>query len=197
MTKQFTEDWTTPHIETWKKYLGHLVGQPDSRGLEIGCFEGRSTLWFLENILTHPSSEITCVDTFLGGDDQRKYGTNLYGLRERFCSNTYEAILSGRVSVLQIRSHEFLKRIEVNQSDFIYLDASHLASNVLEDSVLAWRHLRFDGIMIWDDYAWTLDPERLFRPGPAIDAFLDIYSNQLEVLHKGWQVIARKICETN
>src|SRR4030042_2752740 len=182
MTKQFTEDWTTPHIETWKKYLGHLAGQPDLRALEIGCFEGRSTMWFCENILTRSSCEITCVDTFLGGADQKAHGTNLLRMKERFMHNTYEAMICGWISVIQMASHEFLKRIVVDENDFIYLDASHIALNVLEDSVLAWRHLKVGGIMIWDDYAWTLDPERLNRPGPAIDAFLDIYSNQLEVL---------------
>ena len=30
--------------------------------LEIGSFEGRSTIWFLENLLKNPKSTITCVD---------------------------------------------------------------------------------------------------------------------------------------
>lgn len=32
--------------------------------LEIGSYEGRSAVWFLENILTHPTARIVCVDLF-------------------------------------------------------------------------------------------------------------------------------------
>ena len=30
--------------------------------LEIGSFEGRSTIWFLENLLKNSKSTITCID---------------------------------------------------------------------------------------------------------------------------------------
>ncbi len=35
--------------------------------VEIGSFEGRSTLWILENLLRHPDSRMHCIDTFAGG----------------------------------------------------------------------------------------------------------------------------------
>ena len=60
----FTSDWFTPHIPIWEKVLSPLKGKPDIRYLEIGVFEGRSSLWIAENILTHPSSHLTVIDPF-------------------------------------------------------------------------------------------------------------------------------------
>src|SRR3979490_236897 len=188
----FTEDWTTPHTELWMKHLGHLRGVPDSHAIEIGSFEGKSTIWFLKNILTDERSRLICIDTFEGGDDQRKFGTKLDGLYHRFRSNIDECNLADKTQVFRMASVEALHRLPRLCHDFIYVDGSHIAKDVLEDLVLSWPLLKNNGIMILDDYGWNLDPDRLNRPRPAIDAFLDIYSQKLEILHKGWQVIVRK-----
>ena len=48
--------------------------------------------------------------------------------------------------------------------------------------------------MIFDDYALGPDWKPYVRPATAIDAFLDIYRDTLEVLHKsGSIVIVRKV----
>ncbi len=57
-----------------------------SYALEIGVFEGRSTVWLLENILTHPSSTLTYVDTFAGGAEHESQ--DLTDLESRFRANT-------------------------------------------------------------------------------------------------------------
>jgi hypothetical protein len=61
----FTEDWTTPHAELWMKHLGHLRGIPDSHAIEIGSFEGKSTIWFLKNILTDERSRPRLCHDFI------------------------------------------------------------------------------------------------------------------------------------
>src|SRR3989304_7621955 len=43
----YTEDWTTPHQENWKTWLSGFVGKPGVTGLEGGCFEGGSSIWFV------------------------------------------------------------------------------------------------------------------------------------------------------
>ena len=58
-------DWTSCHVGPWAEHLKHLVGKPGVRALEIGVLEGRSTVWFLENVLTGDGSSITCVDPFI------------------------------------------------------------------------------------------------------------------------------------
>ena len=56
-------NWTDVHVENWRRWLAPYIGK-ECRALEIGCFEGRSSQWFLDNILTHPDSSLTVVDTF-------------------------------------------------------------------------------------------------------------------------------------
>jgi len=63
----FYEGWHLSKINTWENILKHLKGEPDVHGLEIGSYEGMSAIWALQNILTHSSSTITCLDIF---DDQ-------------------------------------------------------------------------------------------------------------------------------
>ena len=37
-------------------------GRPGLRYLEVGVFEGRSLLWMIDQVLTHPSSQATGID---------------------------------------------------------------------------------------------------------------------------------------
>jgi len=53
---QFTKDWTAIHAGLWLRLLGHFSWQPGIQGMEIGCFEGRSSLFFLKKVLQHPTS---------------------------------------------------------------------------------------------------------------------------------------------
>lgn len=61
---KFTTDWFIENLPTWEQYLIHLANQPEINVLEIGSWEGMSACWLLDNILTHESSRITCIDTF-------------------------------------------------------------------------------------------------------------------------------------
>ena len=74
--KVFNADWFTKNIPNWQKYLAHLKGV-EANALEIGCWEGQSTVWLLENILTHENSTITCVDNFLGNPENEIVGYEL------------------------------------------------------------------------------------------------------------------------
>jgi hypothetical protein len=79
--------------------------------------------------------------------------------------------------------------------DGVYIDGGHEGRTVLEDTVLAWRLLKVGAVIVWDDYEWR-DPhphrQHLPTPKPAIDAFLALYGQYLDVLHREWQVIAVK-----
>jgi hypothetical protein len=63
---EFSIDWTKAgqRSKDWRVVLRKFIGKEDVHGLEIGSFEGRSAIWFLNNILTKPSSKLTCIDIF-------------------------------------------------------------------------------------------------------------------------------------
>lgn len=160
-------NWTDAHTANWAQWLAPFrAAAPD--GLEIGCFEGRSTLWFLEHIATHPDSRVTVVDTFTGGADQIEHGVDCSDLFGRFCRRIrgYEQ----RVRVLRGESRFALPRLVLDgdRFDWVYVDGSHEAPDVLRDSVHALDLLRPGGVIIWDDWSWMVAEERWRRPRTAI-----------------------------
>ena len=188
----YSADWFAGHAPLWERLLARYRGKPRLRFLEIGSFEGRSAVWLLTNVLTHPTSRLVCVDTFEGSDEHREMGMNLGGVYERFLENV--APFAARVRVLRGPSQEVLRsrRLRSESLHFAYVDGSHRARDVLEDAVLAFRLLKPGGLLIFDDYCWGPGREETTRPRLAIDAFLSVYRDAYVLLHLGYQVAVAK-----
>ena len=54
-----SEDWFSWNIPVWELQLASFVDRPETHYLEIGVFEGRSMLWALDHVLTHPKRKVT------------------------------------------------------------------------------------------------------------------------------------------
>jgi predicted O-methyltransferase YrrM len=174
----FTEDWFSNRIPQWHEWFAPFKGLP-VKGMEIGVFEGQSSLWLLENVLTHYDSRLFAIDTFEGGDDQVKANLNLTGLKDRYTRNISK--YKDRVRIFHESSITALPKLTGN-FDFIYVDGSHLAPDVLIDTIQSWQLLRVGGRLIWDDYAWRQDPVPQNCPYPAIDAFLFCFQDRYKRL---------------
>src|SRR5260221_7918568 len=61
---KITYDCFSSRVPQWRNSLAYLAGMPNLRFLEIGSFEGYSACWLLDNILTHNSSHLVCIDIF-------------------------------------------------------------------------------------------------------------------------------------
>jgi predicted O-methyltransferase YrrM len=171
----------------------------DSRRLlEIGSFEGRSTVWMIENIM-QPGDELVCVDTWAGGEEHSKI--NMGAVEARFDANVAKALDKFQHRALHkvkdtstFAISREMKWIPVKNKafDFIYIDGSHQAPDVLADAVMSWQILRMGGIMVFDDYMWGDPRVPLHRPKIAIDAFMNIFAAEMVVLHIGGQVAIKK-----
>ena len=151
--------------------------------LEIGCFEGLSTCWMLNNLLKHSDSKIVCIDTFEGGIEHVHDAINMTHVREIFFSNVEKTGRVDSVRVLEERSDTGLLQLlqENHESfDFIYVDGSHYATDVLADLVLSFRMLKVGGLCICDDYLWEGQSDPRHSPKMAIDAFTSIFSEQVQ-----------------
>lgn len=178
----FTTDWVTHNIPTWEKVLHQFKGKSNINYLEIGVWEGRSLIWMLENILTHPTSKATCIDIFYHDK-----------VKQRFRANLKASGFLEKVTVITGRSQFELKYLPLESFDIIYIDGSHSADNVLADAVLSWQLLKNNGLLILDDYLFNLELPIELRPQFAIDAFMTAYKDSVgEVVYKGYQVILRK-----
>ena len=74
----------------------------------------------------------------------------------------------------------------------IYIDGSHQREDVLADSSLAWKLLKQDGFMIWDDYKWEGYAPLANHPKQAIDCFLMLHRGDISLVHIGQQAIVQK-----
>ena len=167
----------------FEKYILPLKEMSDLNFLEVGCYEGQTSNWLLDNT----NAELTVVDTFEGGQDL----PDEVDLLQRFKNNT-EAH-KDRICIEIGRSQEKLRDEAPESYDFIYIDGSHLAGDTLEDAVLAFRLLKKGGIMIFDDYTWGARMCFYDIPRTGIDAFVLVFGNQLEVLEKNSQMVIRKM----
>ena len=176
----FSEDWFTFHIAVWNNALASFKGKPNIHYLEIGLYEGRSAIWMLENILTHPSARLTGIDIFSGA------------VKERFLANVERSGATDKVTTIIGYSQVELRKLSLGSFDVIYIDGSHRADDVLEDAVLSWRLLKEGGVLIFDDYRWNLHWPPEERPKIALNAFRKFYGRHFEVIHDDYQLIMRK-----
>lgn len=188
---RITFDYVTPHTEAWESDLAHLKNKPGVRGLEVGCFEGQSACWWLDNILTHPGSHLTCVDQFATPMD-----TILLRFYERHFDHNIAASGSGhRVTKLIGLSQVVLRTLPAAQFDFAYVDGSHKVGDVLQDAVLTWTLVKPGAIVIFDDYDLVDDVATGLQarvPARALDAFVSLLGDSASVLRRDWQLVLRK-----
>jgi predicted O-methyltransferase YrrM len=179
MSLEFTADWCSQHFAKWAEVLAPFKGKAVV-ALELGSYEGRSALWFLQNIVTDPASRLICVDSWRTPSIQR-----------RFMLNLIDGDVYDRCEIRKGDTHSILRGLR-QTFDFIFIDADHKAPAVITDAVLAWRILRPGGVLIFDDYEWQPQNNDI-PPKVGVDAFLATHAGQYEVLHTGWQVILRKL----
>jgi len=188
---QFSQDWFShniPHFEALKEVMG---GPVDSI-LEIGSFEGRSTCWMLENLLS-AEGEMVCLDTFEGSAEHSCLA--LDKLFETWRKNV-EWVRKETQTVRAFKGASFVGLGEqiaaARQFDFIYVDGSHAASDVLTDAVMAFGLAKSGAVLLFDDYLWVDMPGLLNRPKIAIDSFVNLFSEKCDLVLLSSQVAIRK-----
>jgi predicted O-methyltransferase YrrM len=154
----YSENWFDHNIPHWQQWLGGFRDRAGVRALEIGSFEGRSTLWLCQNILTGANARIDCVDLFAPDPVYGDY-------HARFRHNT--AAFADRITEHAGYSFDSLRRIE-GEFDFIYIDGWHSAFGALADGVMTWPLLKVGGVMIFDDYLWVPPKQAPRKPNALV-----------------------------
>ncbi|AWW33631.1 class I SAM-dependent methyltransferase [Mannheimia varigena] len=186
----FSSDWfthNTPSLVSIFEYVKPL------RILEIGSFEGRSTIFFMEEALKYqPQVEIHCIDSWEGGAEHQGVW-NMGEVERRFVDNISLAQqLSLSAVFYKHRGHSHQKMIELLANgyagyfDYIYVDGSHEAPDVLFDALLAHRLVRKGGVISFDDYLWSPDEAGKQRHymlvKPAVDHYVNTYQQKVQVI---------------
>lgn len=205
---KFTQNWFT--MGDWEQFL-KVNPNDELHILEIGSFEGRSTTWFIDNVLKNENSSITCIDSWMNFyqntnsantydiDTKTKTGIDFVrdNIKGTFLHNISETNQQHKVNVIHGYSQEELPKLisESKEYDIIFIDGNHTTPFVLSDAVFSWHLLSDGGIMIFDDYAWNNFGEgnTTTTPKLAVDSFVECFKDYIEIIWVGYRYVIKKI----
>jgi predicted O-methyltransferase YrrM len=193
---KFTTDWFHWAPEVWNQLIPLMPSR--KAFLEIGSYEGRSTTWIVENMMEE-GGQIICIDTWEGGEEhgdkamdevEKNFDHNMKLLK----ASHPKAVIGKHVGLSTNKLGGLISDEEgwLGYFDFIYIDGSHIAKDVLTDACMAWPLLKQGGLMVFDDYTWGSARDALHRPKIAVDAFTNIFGEELAMVHMGYQLVVRK-----
>jgi hypothetical protein len=162
--------------------------------LEIGCFEGLSSVFLAENFLNHNNSKLICVEPFFDVKDNEpnKFLSNntekIFNYNINICNN------SNKIKLFKTTSDIFFEKynelIPDIKYDFIYIDGCHEQEFITRDMTNAFSVLKSNGIMWMDDYGGG--PKNALCCIP-MNKFIDKYNDKIQIIHKGYQLGIRKL----
>ena len=184
--KNFSQKWFLNNFEIFTFFL------PKDKSLkfdylEVGCYEGLSSFYVL--------SEYKFVNAFFLDiwdmpNSNSKTLSHNFGLIEK----AFDQNLSGfdfkkmkNDSVISMR--KLLK--ENVHFDFIYIDGSHNGEDILSDAIEAFKILKVNGLMFFDDFLQH-DDNRILQSYVGIDKFLSLYSDYLKIEYFQNNLVVRK-----
>ena len=190
---KFSNNWF--NVNSKKNWQFLLPALKPKKVLEVGSFEGQSACYIIKNNSWFDHIELHCIDTWEGGIENKKHRVDMKSVEKRFDENISIAqrfALKPSV-VKKYKNDSFIQLTELvsngflNYFDFIYIDGSHQAPDVLTDAILCFNLLKVGGVMGFDDYSWTEklpygnDPIRC--PKISIDAFTTIFTRKISIIN--------------
>tara|TARA_B100001057_G_scaffold498338_1_gene605023 strand:- start:67 stop:792 length:726 start_codon:yes stop_codon:yes gene_type:complete len=182
----YSEDWFSYNI----KYLSRIIYKfkiidKKISILEIGSYEGLSTVFFLSIL---KNSKIYCVDPFIDFEENKDKDFNK--VLKNFKHNTQK--FESRIRLSKSTSDDFFLQEIDERFDLIYIDGNHHADNVYKDSINSFKLLNKKGLMIFDDFLWDYYDEINLNPIGGVKRFL--YENffKVKIVSIGYQIIIQK-----
>ena len=155
--------------------------------LEIGCFEGLSSLYVL--------SKYNAVNAFLidvwdmPNPNSKTLSNNFDKVEKAFDENLSDYTFTKVKDDSVISMRKLLK--EDKSFDFIYIDGSHNGEDILSDAIEAFKILKKDGLIFFDDFL-QYDKSRDLQSYEGIEKFLTLYSNFLKIEYFQNNLVVRK-----
>jgi predicted O-methyltransferase YrrM len=187
---EFSNTWFDQNIPVWDALLPRFAPK---RVLEIGSYEGRSASYLIEKFGPSQPLELHCVDTWEGGIEHDRAGMST--VEARFDKNIQTALRKVGNPQVVVKKHKKLSYLALAELitverkgtfDVLYVDGSHQAPHVLTDAVMGFHLVRSGGLMIFDDYIWSMEEmgkQDMFNmPKMAIDAFVNVFTRKAVVV---------------
>ena len=156
------------------------------------------SIWFINHLLEHKNSRINLVDTWKGSVEYNEDFDKVYEeYKENIKYSKYpEKVIENRMTSLEFLAKHILTYPKP-YFDIIFIDACHDSRCVMTDAMLSWKVLKLNGYLVFDDYGWNLlrDKPDYVRPKMSIDCFLNLFRDDIKIIHKGYKVFLKKIKE--
>ena len=184
--KNFSNKWFLNNFDIFNFFLPKDKNSKFDY-LEVGCFEGLSSFFVL--------SEYKAVNAILldiwdmPNPNSKTLSHNFNSIEKAFDNN-----LSG-FNFTKIKDDSVVamrKLFKQNKSfDFIYIDGSHNGEDILSDSIEAFKILKKEGLIFFDDFLQH-DKNRALQSYEGIEKFLTLYSNYLKIEYFQNNLVVRK-----
>lgn len=184
---KYTQTWFL-ESEIKKNILDYLNNTTQNNILEIGCYEGLSSVFFADNLLNNIKSSMICVDPFLLIDNNDHSRLLQNNEEKNFDFNISNCDNTDKITIRKITSDKFFET-NSNFFNFIYIDGCHNPDFIIRDMKNSFKYLNKDGIMWMDDYLGG-DGITIKK---TMDSFLEEYKGKYEIINKGYQLAIKKL----
>lgn len=184
MKYKFTNCWFDINKNLFEQELLKFKDDP-ILVLEVGCYEGRSSVWLIDNILEHPSSQIDIIDPFLQENGEK--------IKETFQNNIKLSKYPNKVTFFHQVSEKIYPTIQYKYN-IAFIDGSHYPWYILYDMIHVWDRLTIGGLMICDDYASNNRQDTKFSPKEIMHYFLtNVIDHNYRIQCSEWSLCLMKL----
>ena len=184
--KSFSNKWFLNNFDIFSFFL------PQDKNskfvyLEVGCFEGLSSFFVLSE---YKAVDATLLDIWdMPNPNSKTLSHNFNSIEDTFDNNL------SRFNFTKIKDDSVVamrKLFKQNKSfDFIYIDGSHNGEDILSDAIEAFKILKKEGLIFFDDFLQH-DKNRALQSYEGIEKFLTLYSNYLKIEYFQNNLVVRK-----
>ena len=184
--KNFSQKWFLNNFEIFTFFL------PKDKSLkfdylEVGCYEGLSSFYVLSE---YKSVNAFFLDIWDVPNPNSKTLSHNFGLIEKAFDQNLSGFDFKKMKNDSVISMRKLLKENVN-FDFIYIDGSHNGEDILSDAIEAFKILKVNGLMFFDDFLQH-DDNRILQSYVGIDKFLSLYSDYLKIEYFQNNLVVRK-----
>ena len=184
--KSFSNKWFLNNFDIFSFFLPQDKNSKFDY-LEVGCFEGLSSFFVLSE---YKSVDATLLDIWdMPNPNSKTLSHNFNSIEKAFDNN-----LSG-FDFMKIKDDSVVamrKLFKQNKFfDFIYIDGSHNGEDILSDAIEAFKILKKEGLIFFDDFLQH-DKNRALQSYDGIEKFLNLYSNYLKIEYFQNNLVVRK-----